>query len=149
MALVFTFPALLLSQNVDALNDSGDVRHLHSVYAEFLGNKLPASVNYDYSSLSGFGFRLGVGFTGLDRTDRMSIPITANYLIGELHQLELGLGVELWEKENDLLPITTVGYRYQQKSSGIMYRITLNPIIVADKTTKFGIPISISIGYTL
>ena len=133
---------------MDSPSESDNVGHFHSVYTEFLGNRLPASVNYDFLSPSGFGLRLGVGLTGLDRTDRMSVPLSMNYLIGETHRLELGLGVEFWEKDNDFLPIATVGYRYQQTDGGLLYRLTANPMVVADKTTKFGIPISFSIGYT-
>jgi len=127
----------------------------NSVYVEMLGNAIFASVNYDCLFEDGFGIRVGIGASGFDRKDGVSIPISANYVIGRTHCVEFGLGVEFMGRDSELHPLSVVGYRYQRNDGGMFYRLSLSPLIFVDEVSGFGFTdldhassISFSVGYS-
>ena len=133
------------------------IENQHTVYAELAGNGIPVSANYDFLHASGFGARIGVGLSGFDRKDGVSIPATCHYVLGETSQVEFGLGIIFRGLANEIFPVSSIAYRYHPHESGMFYRFAVNPLILLDSLTGSGFsidrtnvpPVSFGIGYTL
>jgi hypothetical protein len=143
---------LLTSSSVSQIIDSR-----HTVYAELAGNGIPVSANYDYLHASGFGARIGVGLSGFDHQDGISVPATCHYILGDITQVEFGLGVVFRGLTNEVFPVSSVAFRYHPNESGMFYRFAVNPLVLLNQLTRWGFsidrtnvpPVSLGIGYTL
>src|ERR1700749_2091732 len=76
----------------------------NTVYAEFCGNGLDWSANYErqLGNKPGLGVRAGIGYASSTEEFRVSIPVGVNYLFHISRQrsfLETGIGVT-WAEEN-------------------------------------------------
>ncbi len=115
-----------------------------SVYVE-AGGPGVASINFDTrftKKQDGIGGRIGMGGFKIDNTGAFFIPATITWLIGkdQKNYFEVGGGATFVSAGNDYdseLFSTTfghlnLGYRYQPKESGIIFRATINPIFGKD-----------------
>ncbi len=115
-----------------------------SVYAEAGGPGL-ASLNFDTrfsKKQDGIGGRIGIGGFQIDGTGALFIPASITWLIGkdQKNYFEVGAGatyVNSSDNNNSDFFYSTfghlnVGYRYQPKQSGIIFRATINPIFGKD-----------------
>jgi hypothetical protein len=99
-----------------------------SAYLELFGQDSFFTVNYDRMVGQRFGFRAGIGMSGLDGADGVIVPITVNYLRGADHKLEFSAGLVYengeWQRgTQEVFPVLSVGYRYQPGDGGFMFRI--------------------------
>jgi hypothetical protein len=135
----------------------------NSIYLELLGNGLLYSVNYDRMFNENFGARIGVTYfpalTSFFNTveDIFLMPVTLNTFIGgENNKLEMGVGIVYLqltastifseEKQNvsGAAETLTIGYRYQPRLGGFVFRVGFTPIFrFGKKFVPFG---GISIG---
>ena len=110
------------------------------IYAEYLGYKLGTySLNYDRRTRSetneGLGYRIGLGVRPLDKT--LEIPILVNYIRGEKHALEMGIGLfnslinTTTQRRIVATPMVNVVYRYQG-DNGLNIRIGWSPVFFKD-----------------
>lgn len=123
-----------------------DFNAVNAVYAEGYGNGLLYSVNYDRLLSERFSFRVGFSYIKLDDfifsdITFTFIPIMINALFGPgNHKLELGGGIDVVsaasgssvndkEIKSGVLLTGTVGYRYQRRAGGFLFRIGFTPII--------------------
>jgi len=116
----------------------------NTVYAEFGGNGIDWSANYErqLGKKPSLGVRAGIGYASSTEEFRISIPIGVNYLFDISHQrsfIETGIGVT-WAEENIWKttfqgPSSTsyepgyfasAGYRHQAPY-GLMWRIDYTP----------------------
>lgn len=122
-AWLFLLLALCLVSEARAQN-APPVHNL--VYAEALGNALyGGSVNYERMLAPRFSARLGASPFG-------SFPVMLNYLPGQgNHAAEVGVGVLLGASDENLLGTGTLGYRYQPREGGMVFRAGWTPLIGA------------------
>src|SRR6476660_4722613 len=139
MRVFFLFCSLLLFSYCFAQNPF----RKNTVYAEFCGNGINWSANYErqLGNKPGLGVRAGVGYASSTGEFRVSIPVGVNYLFDISRQLsfiETGLGVtwaeeSIWktgfqnsssEYEAGFFP--SIGYRHQAPY-GLMWRIDYTP----------------------
>lgn len=123
----------------------------NALYVELLGNGGFYTINYERRFIEDLSVRLGFGFisvsaTGGSTTSRasvMTIPLMANYLgIGnDRHHLELGAGLLLVYASAATSSAgsiasgsafgvggtATVGYRYQPRDGGFLFRAGFTP----------------------
>jgi hypothetical protein len=108
-----------------------------AVYAEFLGNGLVYTLNYDQrfgDRSNGFGFRFGANLlTGDAQQYAMFLPMHLNLVLGSTHALELGAGVTVSpqfgsDPELFVIPSGAIQYRYQGER-GLLIRAGLTPSI--------------------
>ena len=126
----------------------------HSVYLELGGNSGAYSVNYDYSLSVSESAKLAVG-TGLSALSLYSyhdgpapvqntqffITPEANLLFGKnSHHLETGASLILFQ-----IPVLRVGYRYQPRKGGFLFRVGFTPLLFDMDIFPWG---GISLGYT-
>jgi len=118
----------------------------NSLYFEAFGNGIVYSINYEHLFTDNLGGRIGfmylpsldIIFTSTESL--ITVPIILNYFIGGNHKLELGGGIVyvsvaeidflgLKDKNGGSAVIGTavVGYRYQPKHSGFLFKIGLTP----------------------
>lgn len=126
-----------------------------AVYFEFLGNGLLYSINYDRRLTDVVSVRAGMMVMGA-----IASPVTVNALLGGgSHRLELGAGALLISAPGELAKETedegledvravtataTVGYRYQPRRGGFVFRAGFTPILV----DGVGLPwAGVSLGY--
>jgi hypothetical protein len=119
----------------------------NSIYMELAGNGLIYSINYDRMFTENMGGRIGVMYFPLVPSlfssveDLFIMPATLNFLIGSnSHKLEMGAGIiygaarlsTVFSSESEsgsgLAQTITIGYRYQQRSGGFLFRIGFTPI---------------------
>lgn len=129
----------------------------HSVYAELLGSSINYSLNYDYL----FGihednikFAAGVG-TGFSILPPFYLGVylipEANFLFGKKsHFLETGAALMISSVFNKydyvtLIPSARIGYRYQPRKGGFLFRIGYTPFLMGDEI--FYIYGGVSFGY--
>lgn len=132
----------------------------NSVYLEILGQGGIYSLNYDRLFSEYFGGRIGFSaFTSIFESSFLLVPITANYLVGSKnHHLELGAGVvfgsiDFNDSESDakgsaLIETATIGYRYQPKQDGFLFRIGFTPLIRLGSDGDFLPWGGLSVGYS-
>ena len=130
-----------------------------SVFIEIGGNGLLFSANYDVRfgpRQNGLGGRLGVGFFGGSGGGILTVPAGINYLAGKAPNfLEVGLGYtyatftgsdDFFAGSGNIL-VPSIGYRYQQKSKGLMARVVFSPLIGLDEGGGWGFFGGIGVGY--
>lgn len=138
----------------------------NSVYLEIVGIGGYGSLNYERIVLERnrfkFGLRIGVSTYNIsDYTTKFNpdiiIPISVNGLYGNNHIIEFGIGSTIsnivqasssnWKPERvtNINANFTIGYRYQKKQGGVIFRCSYTPIIEFYKYFRhWG---GISIGY--
>jgi hypothetical protein len=120
----------------------------NSLYFEAFGNGLLYSINYEHLFTDNMGGRIGFMYLPSlnvvisSTKDLITIPLIFNYFIGENHKLELGGGIvyvsagevnSLFGLMNDargvsaVIGTAVVGYRYQPRNSGFLFKIGLTP----------------------
>lgn len=138
---------------------------LHSVYAELFGPYYFFTANYDRILSARWGMRVGFGFSGLDGTDGVVLPLTAHYFfnLSPNHKLEMDFGV-LYENSvgprklistdhHDFQPLLWLGYRYRPVQRGFMFRAGLNAdrlcreLFDTTDDARYDSEISLSFGY--
>jgi len=115
----------------------------NTVYAEFCGNGINWSANYEpqLGKEPGLGFRAGLGYASSTGEFKLSIPIGVNYLFNISQQrsfIEAGMGVT-WAEESIWKTgfqnpsagyepgfFASIGYRHQAPY-GPMWRIAYTP----------------------
>ena len=131
----------------------------NTVYAEFGGNGIDWSANYErqLGKRPGLGVRAGVGYASSTEEFRICVPIGVNYLFDISHQrsfIETGLGVT-WAEENIWKtsfqgPSSTTyeagffpsaGYRHQTPY-GLMWRIDYTPFFTRHRVDPLFIGLS-------
>ncbi|MBS4013910.1 MAG: hypothetical protein KGZ97_09180 [Bacteroidetes bacterium] len=120
----------------------------HSIYLEIGGNAGLYSLNYDvnyYSkNINSFGGRFGLAVIPSSTLPSV-FPFEIYGLLGKTyHFIEYGLGYTqiFYLVDQSLNPssiiLARLGYRYQKRQKGIMYRIGFTPIL-KNATDKFGV----------
>ncbi|HMN17669.1 MAG TPA: hypothetical protein PKD03_08635 [Ignavibacteriaceae bacterium] len=118
----------------------------NSLYFEAFGNGIVYSINYEHLFTDNLGGRIGFMYSpSLDiiftsTKSFLTVPVILNYFIGENHKLELGGGIVyvsvaevgfLGFNDNRggsaVIGTAVVGYRYQPKYSGFLFKIGLTP----------------------
>ena len=109
------------------------------IYVEGLGFRQGYTINYDRRTregeTDGLGFRVGVGIRPSDKV--LEIPILVNYIRGEKHALEMGLGIlttrvtTLTQRRIVTTPTINVIYRFQAEN-GLNFRAGWSPIFYKD-----------------
>lgn len=139
---LFTAAMLVVSAStVQAQETTQDAEPLARTagYVELLGNGLIYSVNLDRRFTERWSGRVGLAAFG-----GAAVPVTANYLAGSgSHHLEAGAGpLFLYFPENSdpndefadieggtgVLGTATLGYRYQPRAGGFVFRIGFTPV---------------------
>ena len=94
----------------------------NAVYGELFGNGLYASVNYERRITPDFTARVGATPFG-------SLLLMLNHVPDQRpHSAELGFGLLAFAGEN-FFGTATVGYRYQPRSGGTIFRVGWTPLI--------------------
>lgn len=128
----------------------------NAIYLEGNGNALTFSLNYEREVSPSLYFRAGVGVLagqvqsggGDVMAAGIPVPLMLNYLIGQTHALELGVGTTMFvgtlqarrlgSSENvnfagaSFVPTATFGYRFRSEESGFMLRAGVIPYYVGD-----------------
>lgn len=117
---------------------------------EGFGSGIVFSVNYESRfkpKPSGFGYRAGLGLTGIDGVRVITVPLGINYLLGkEKNFLELGMGVTFvgltdtqLVSANSVLPAVgavngffNLGYR-RVFGSGFMVKAGISPLFNSEE----------------
>ncbi len=125
-----------------------------SGYLELLGNGLLYTFNLDHRFTEHVSGRVGLGAFG-----GAAVPVMANYLTGTgSHHLEAGIGPlfvylpedsEASEELEDVegttvLGTATLGYRYQRRRGGFIFRIGFTPIFGANGVLPWA---GVSVGF--
>lgn len=142
---------ILVSLNLNAQIKS------NSLYFEILGNGGLYSINYDRLITENLGGR--IGFSYLPSIDiifssvenLIVIPVMVNYFAGEDSKLELGAGIifvsvdnigffgfESGEGGSAFAGTAVIGYRYQPKDGGFVFRVGLTPFFSGDGAAVSG-----------
>lgn len=118
----------------------------NTLYGELAGNGLFLSINYErqLSNKPGLGIRVGAGHASSDEKFRLTIPISANYLINLQNNksfIDAGIGATWSEaayvkstspiaSDNSHIVsfVPSIGYRHQA-NWGLMTRIGFAPVI--------------------
>jgi hypothetical protein len=164
--------ALIILGSVSSMScqEQPDASYKHNaIYAELLGQGILYSINYDYLLANNLSLRAGfssfslpllffdgdVSFTGY--------PMSINYLIGgENSKLEIGAGImpgklshtghdvffgadPCWD-ETIVWGTGSLGYRYQQRDGGLLFRIGLTPFFYSGTATLSG-GLSLGVGF--
>ena len=131
----------------------------NAIYIELAGPGVLYSMNYERRITDHLGVRAGVSLWSIDSLDLIllqiknfkyrSFPVMITYLIGKrASHLELGLGIQPTFLEGDfdvfyfihsnekskgkaILGLSTIGYRYQKKESGLIFRIGVSPVFAS------------------
>lgn len=138
--------------------------HPNSIYFEALGNGGLYSVNYDRLFTDNFGARVGfmyiseIDFFFVSEEDLLLIPATINYLLGNKHKFELGVGLvlasvsstgvfgfESGESSSNVVGTATIGYRYQKPKGGFLFRAGFTPLFNSNGFQPYaGVSIGVS-----
>jgi hypothetical protein len=105
----------------------------NNAYLELGGNAGLGSVNYERMLSEFFCIRIGVlpnpDFFLFGSPPIAYVPLGLSWLFGRNEQkFELGATVTL--PQGSLLGSVNIGYRYQPKGSGLLFRIAFTPMIV-------------------
>ena len=152
--------------NVVLSQDSSHVVSRNILYLELAGAGGYGSVNYEVDLFLKKYFKVGLrggistchlrDYTNTFNPD-VIVPLSIVFLYGNNHNLELGAGqtissipsfnqVDFYPKRKTNLSTTaTVGYRYQKKNGGFMYRVSFTPILDNNKILRKWI--GLSVGY--
>lgn len=140
----------------------GQSRHLsqNSIYLELLGSGLVYSINYERSINQFLSGRIGFMYDLLhlviaddeDEQDRLNmLPLMLYYIPGKSkHKLEIGLGIAfvftkgkfddvgIFDSDTNLVGATTIGYRIQPESRGVIFRISFTPFFGDEGVLPWG-----------
>lgn len=116
--------------------------NMSAIYAELAGQSVAISVNYEHIfplkfKPIFFAVRAGLGWAG-----GTSVPVTASFMWGNQYMLEVGLGI-LYTPAADNIMTACIGYRYQPRGQGLLFRIGFTPLL----TRYLYLPVGLSIGY--
>ncbi len=124
----------------------------NSLYVELLGNGGLYSLNYERNLTDDVTARLGFSYLSLSASASddsasvtfMSFPLMANYLLGGgNHHLELGAGATVLYASGEVesggsrssgdgvgvAGTATVGYRYQPRDGGFLFKVGFTPLV--------------------
>jgi hypothetical protein len=135
-----------------ARDESAESRN--SLYVELLGTAVLYSINYDRVLLTvaerhRVGFRVGFSVAPIDTGSSqfpIIVPITANYLFGRQHRLEIGAGIATsitfsqgWSPSARVSPAATLGYRMQRFDNDFVLRFGFTPLWFSSFQPWFGL----------
>jgi len=113
----------------------------NAFYVEFLGNGLIFSANYDMRLTDGgLGARLGLGYVGGGDGSIITVPVMANYLLGNNGSyFEIGAGITYITGDtsfgdgfdSSIIGTMSFMYRKQPVDGGFMWKIGLTPVIAS------------------
>jgi len=128
--------------------------YYHKVHFELLGNNAFYSFNYEYSINESINIRYGQTFIPsfqgeYDHGDDSGtwLLLGVNYLshLSDNSFLEYGLNISRQVKGGNPFISGTIGYRYEPKGKGTIYRITFVPVL--SEKSEFIPWLGLSIGY--
>lgn len=148
MKILFSTALLILSLTLAAVPCFAQKTSArNSIYLELLGSGGIYSFNYDRMFTENISGRIGVMYfpavpSLFSSVENLFImPFTLNFLIGEnSHKLELGAGIVYGqanvgitfnnetETSSAISETFTIGYRYQQRLGGFLFRIGFTPL---------------------
>lgn len=118
----------------------------NSIYLELLGNGIIYSINYDRMFSENVGGRIGftyfpaVSAIFTSTEDIFVVPLLLNVFVGDGDsRLELGAGIvyaqatlstifsDQKEDASGMAETITIGYRYQERTGGLVFRIGFTP----------------------
>ena len=152
--LLICFSAVNFAQSHDVYEEAPMKRN--SVYLELGGNSMLYSINYDHTMQLSQKVKLAVG-GGLEYLTDISVNNTsygtsfcltpsANFLFGRSsHHFETGLGLFYPLSAGIILPSARLGYRYQPRHSGFLFRAGFTPFITSGGILPWA---GLSFGYT-
>lgn len=152
--LLLCFSFSNLAQDAESIKEP-QLKH-HSVYLELGGNSFIYSINYDYTLQLSDLTKLAIG-TGFEYVDEIKINevsygssfcITpaANFLFGRSsHHFETGIAAYYPLSAGTIIPTIRLGYRYQPRNGGFLFRIGATPIVVPGVILPWA---GLSVGYT-
>lgn len=135
-------------------------KRAQNVFVEVGGQGLLFTANYDTrfsNRRDGFGGRAGIGYLSVNGDHITTVPISANYLLGNGRRFfEVGLGATFIgsntsiffddDSEGTVLGTMSFSYRLQPENSGFSFRAGLTPIFNSQNFLPyFG---GISLGYS-
>ena len=122
-------------QTVDAADGqpAGYVAHV-----QIFGPGSLFSANLEKSVIGGLWLRTGLGVSGFDSQDAVTIPLIASYLVGFTHRLEVSAGVVYQHlfgysgmtNSSGFQETASLGYRYQPELGGFVFRIVADPFVL-------------------
>ena len=132
MKKIILILAVLLSVNfgISSQNATDSTKN-NSIYLDLGGYTFWYSLNYEHkiSLAPKHHIALGSGISVMPPTKNANIliGISANYLYGNKHNLEIGFAPSYNFTENEYLLSPNIGYRYQA-SKGFLFRVGLSPV---------------------
>lgn len=152
ITLSVCFTSLLLL----AQTESTELYKDKAIYVDFGGNSLLYSINIEKSLSSGYSPRLALGIgaeylssltlNNLYYYNSLCLIPTANLLFGKnSHFLETGLACLFAYGKGNFTPSARIGYRYQPKNGGFIFRVAYTPLLTGINFHYGGI----SLGYCL
>jgi len=164
---VLTITGSLLAGSSANGQTSNDSLKRNAVYIELFGQGILYSVNYDYRIKENIALRAGLTTYGINffsKTNVTGFPMMLNYLSGKRKgHFEAGIGFMpllvteetgwfSWEDDEKKQSESAVGfigninlgYRYQPRTGGFIFRINFTPLIFQEQLWPFG---GISFGY--
>jgi hypothetical protein len=103
----------------------------NAIFLEAGGSAVWYSVNYErkfpFKSMHRITTGIGTLFIPIDSSPIFSGVLTAGYLYGEKHNLELGVGACYLFTDPDFVGSARIGYRYEG-NKGVQFRIGISPI---------------------
>lgn len=161
--LLWLFVLALGKDSFSQTNETDTLRVRGSLFLELLGNSLSWSANIDYFVYRdpGFGLatRIGGGYTpGQWLSFRWNFVLGINAVFGpKPHYFEMGISnltvQEIHEVNSKNYLGFLIGYRYQPKRKGILFRASFTPYYTKGETLgKTNLPIApyggVSIGWS-
>jgi hypothetical protein len=148
--LLFTLAGILLSLVMYGQQSDGNGgKSAQSFYLEGGGPGL-VTINYDQrlKGSMGLGFRAGMGGYGVGKKGLFTVPLGMNYTTGSgSHFAEVGAGLcyvasstgnSFFDNTgNYVLAYFNFGYRFQQPTKGLTYRIFLSPLLTPAGVVPF------------
>ncbi len=118
----------------------GDEIKRNAIFLELFGQGIGLSGNIDYRFNSNLTFRAGLSYLLFG----YGIPLSLNYITeaNSSHHLELGDGITFInvtpiffssEPQGAIIPTANLGYRYQPKNGGLIFRISFTPLFLIVK----------------
>jgi len=164
---VITLVSSLLAGSSATGQTNKDSLKRNAVYIELLGQGVLYSVNYDYRIKENIALRAGLTTYGINffsKTNVTGFPMMLNYLSGKRKgHFEAGIGFMpllavteenagwfSWEDDQKkesavgFIGNINLGYRYQPRTGGFIFRINFTPLIFQEQLWPFG---GISFGY--
>lgn len=122
--------------------DPGKFTNKNAIYLELLGSGLFYSINYDRilweKSNVAMSARIGASYIPVSEFwdfNTFGFPIECSFLKGRRNYLEIGSSVLIQQNfyggtsSKSLIAFGRIGYRYQKKNGGTMFRIALTPFV--------------------